>query len=159
MRHIGDRRVLSDRQFLYIPNALDKIQFAIDLAQRALDFRMACVADEEQDPPLRDITPSLVMHLCDERTGRVDNRERPRSRVVFNLAGYAMRAENRHRARGYLAQFLDKARSFGFQQLDDMAVMHDLVTHIDRAPYFRERAPRYQSRVPPRRKSRAVGQE
>ena len=51
-----------------------------------------------------------------------------------------MRAEDRHRARRHLVDFVDKVRALGAQPLDDVAVVHDLVADIDRRAVFFERA-------------------
>jgi hypothetical protein len=40
-------------------------------------------------------------------------------------------AENRHRARRNLGQALDETGALGFEAFDDMAVVDDLVAHID----------------------------
>ena len=50
-----------------------------------------------------------------------------------------MRAEDGDRAVRHFAELLDEARALGDQALDDMAVVHDLVAHIDRRAVFLQR--------------------
>src|SRR5207249_4609999 len=51
----------------------------------------------------------------------------------------AMRAEDRHRARRHLVDLVDVLRALRAQPLYDVAVVHDLVTHVDRRTIFLKR--------------------
>ncbi|BHO58215.1 hypothetical protein thsbcT34_55620 [Burkholderia contaminans] len=51
-----------------------------------------------------------------------------------------MRAEDRDSAVGHLVEFLNESGPFITQILDDMPVMHDLMTHIDRRTVLLQRA-------------------
>ncbi len=51
-----------------------------------------------------------------------------------------MGAEHGHRTIGHFIELFDESRPFAFQRLDDMAVMNDLVAHIDRLAELLERA-------------------
>ena len=60
--------------------------------------------------------------------------------LVLDRARDAVRAEHRHRARRHLGQFLDEHRALRPQRVDDVAVVDDLVAHIDRRAVAIERA-------------------
>ena len=51
-----------------------------------------------------------------------------------------MGAENGDAARRNLVQIVDEMRALGPETLDHVAVVHDLVAHIDRRPVFVQRA-------------------
>ncbi len=50
-----------------------------------------------------------------------------------------MRGEDDRGPRGNLVQLLDEDRTLGTQVVDDIAVVHDLVAHVDRGAVLRER--------------------
>jgi hypothetical protein len=50
-----------------------------------------------------------------------------------------MRREHHGSAGRHLVQFLHKNRAFGFQAIDDKAVMDNFMPHINRAPVLLER--------------------
>jgi len=50
-----------------------------------------------------------------------------------------MGSENRHRPSRHLAKLLDEAGALRLQRFDDMAVMNDLMAHIDRCAIFIQR--------------------
>lgn len=80
------------------------------------------------------------MHLRDERAGGVEHVEAARFRVAFDGLGDTVRAEDRHSAVRHLVEFLNEPCPFITQIFDDMPVMHDLVTHIDRRAVLLQRA-------------------
>ena len=75
----------------HIRRARDQMNLAGDLPQRPLHLRMTGMADEHQRPPLRDVAPPLAVHLGDQRAGRIQHRQSPRSpqhpRVVRQTGG------------------------------------------------------------------------
>ena len=101
---------------------------------------MPGVADENKLAALRDIALALVVHLGDERAGRVQYRKFTLRRFFLDALGDAMRAEDGDRMRGNLGEILDKARPFGLQALDDMLVVHNLMADIDRRTIFLQSA-------------------
>src|SRR5579875_405998 len=113
---------------------------AIDPAHRPLDFGVAGMADQDDLAALPGIALAFDMHLRDERTGRIDDREPALGRALLDGAGDPMGAEDRDIAGRHLVDLVDEDGSLGAQPLDDMAVVHDLVTDIDWRPVFFERA-------------------
>ena len=75
LRHIGDRRIGGNVELVDVGFGLDQSDRLGDLAHRALDLRMAGMADENELPALRDIALALVVHLGDQRAGRVEHRQ------------------------------------------------------------------------------------
>ena len=98
------------------------------------------MANEHQDTALSDVSSSLVVHLGDQRTRRVDGRKRPRLRFVFDFPRHAVGAEDRHRARWHVLQGLDKARAFRLERFDHVAIVDDLMAHIDRSAMLGQRS-------------------
>ena len=60
-------------------------------------------------------------------------------RFVLDFARHAMGAENRHCSLGHFVQILDEARAFRLERFDDMAIMNDLVAHVDRGAVLDQR--------------------
>ena len=50
-----------------------------------------------------------------------------------------MGAEDGHGARRHVLQRLDEARAFRLEQFDDMAIVNDLVAHVDRGAMLGQR--------------------
>ena len=110
-----------------------------DLAHRALDLRMAGMADEDEPASLADITLALIVHLGDQRAGGVEHRQLARSGFFLDALGDAMGAEDGDGIGGNFGEVLDKARALGLEALHHMLVVHDFVTHIDRRAVFLQR--------------------
>ena len=79
------------------------------------------------------------MHLGDQRAGGVDHRQAALGGELLDRAGDAVGAEDGHRAGRDLVELVDEDRAAGAQILDHVAVVHDLVTHIDRRAVFLQR--------------------
>ena len=88
---------------------------------------------------LRGVAAALGVHLGDQRAGRVDHRQAALARDFLDPLGHAVRAEHGHRARRDFVQLVDEHGAARAQVLDDMAVVDDLVAHIDRRPVFLQR--------------------
>src|SRR6266511_4095249 len=140
LRHIGDRRVGRNIERLDVLFALYQDYGTVDLAERALDLRMAGVADENEHASLGDVALALVMDLGNERTGRIEYRQLTSGRLVHHAFGDAVRAEDGHRALRHLGELLDENGAFGLEAVDDELVVNDLVAHVDRRAVFLERA-------------------
>jgi len=124
--------VSGEGQVLHVVLVLHEHHRSGYLPHRPFDFRMAGVADQDDDATLRDVALALTMHLGDQRARRIEHAQSARARVVLHHPGHAVRAEHGDRPGGHLRQMLDEPRTFGAQALDDVAVVHDLVAHVDR---------------------------
>ena len=69
------------------------------------------------------------------------NTFKPRaSGLAAHRLRHAMRAEDHRRAVGHLVEFLDEDRAALLEVVDDVAVVHDFVAHVDRRAQRFERA-------------------
>src|SRR5689334_17270850 len=102
-----------------------------DLAHRAFDFWMAGMPDQDQLAAAAGIALALVVNLRDQRTGRIENRQAARLRILDHGLRHTMGTEHGHRTVGNFVQFLDEARTLVLQRVDDVLVVHDLMADID----------------------------
>ena len=107
-----------------------------DLADRALHLGVAGMADQDDLAALGGVAAALVVHLGDQRAGGVDHRQAALGGQLLDPLGDAVGGEDGHRAGRDLVQFVDEHRAAGAQVLDHVAVVHDLVTHVDRRAVF-----------------------
>ena len=96
------------------------------------------MADQDQPAARRDILAALHVHFRDERAGGVEHVGFARFRVALDRLGDTVRAEDRDSAVGTSSS--SSTNPFITQILDDMPVMHDLMTHIDRRTVLLQRA-------------------
>jgi hypothetical protein len=82
----------------------------------------------------------LAMDLGNQRAGGVDREDFARFGIVQNRLWHAMRGKDHWLFRiWHLVELLDENRALGLQPFDDIFVMHDLVTDIDRRAMDPER--------------------
>ena len=121
---------------LHVLDRLDQIDAAavrgVELADRAFDFRMPRMADQEHLARLARIARDLHVHLGHQRTGGIEDLERAALRLHLDGAGDAVRAEDHRGAVRHLVQFLDEHRADGAQPIHHVFVVDHLVAHIDR---------------------------
>ena len=112
------------------------------LADRADDFRVVRMPDQQDFTAALEMDRRLTVHLGDQRAGCVQREEVARAGVRRNRFRHAMGGKH-HRCAGIVGnfgQFLDEDRALGLQAVHDIAVMHDLVADIDGGAIDRERA-------------------
>jgi hypothetical protein len=82
----------------------------------------------------------LAVHLGDERAGGIEREEIAALCLIRNRFRHAVSRED-HRRVGLrnFVEFLDKDRSLRFEALHHVAVVHDLMPHIDRRAVALER--------------------
>ncbi len=136
---VGYGRIGGDIEPSDIVLALNEMHLALELAHRSLDLGMPGMTDQDQDAALVDIALALVMDLRNERADRVQHRQASRLGIHLDGTRHPMGAENRHRAWGHFGKVLHEASPFSLKALDDMAVVHYLVAHIDGRAEFIER--------------------
>jgi len=113
---------------------------ADDPPHRADDFRMEGMPDQDDLTALIGVALALDMDFRDEWASRVDDRQAARSGPILDRAGDAVGAEDRDAARRHLVDLVDEMRPFAAQPLDNVTVVDDLMTDIDRRAVFLERA-------------------
>src|SRR5262245_34110175 len=114
------------------------MDLALELTNCPLDFGMAGMTNKNDDASLADIALALKVHSCDKRADCVQDRQATRLGIIRDGARHSVRAENRHRARWNFGKVLNEAGSLRLEALDDVPVMHYLVTHIDGGVEFFE---------------------
>jgi len=81
----------------------------------------------------------LDVHLGDQRAGGVEIDHLPLHRFGRHRLRYAVSGEHHRPVVGTLLQLLDEHRPYRAQAVDHMAVVHDLVAHIDRRAVLLDR--------------------
>jgi hypothetical protein len=98
------------------------------------------MADQDQLAALGDVTFALIVNFRDQRAGGVKDWKTAGRGLFLHAFGYAVGAEDGDRIRRHFVQVFDENRAFGFQALDYVLVVHDLVADIDRRPILLQRA-------------------
>src|SRR5262249_35461114 len=93
---------------------------------------MAGVAHENHNAPLCCGAPALAVHLCDQWAGRIQNSQATRLRLFLHAPRDAVRTEDGDRSGGYFREMFDETCTLCPERVDDMSIVHDLVTHINR---------------------------
>jgi hypothetical protein len=102
------------------------------LAGGADDLLVALVADEQDVVVVRGEPLGLVVHLGDQRAGRVDRLEVARAGLLVHLGRDAVRREDDRGPLGDLLVLLHEDRAAGLEGADHVLVVHDLLAHVDR---------------------------
>ena len=129
---IGDGRVVGQRQGGHIGSGGGEMHRPGDLAQGALDFWMAGMADQHDGAAFAGKSRAVEVDLGDQRAGGVEHRQAARLGRHFDAAGNAVGRKNGGGAVGYFVQFLDKHRAHRAQPVDHMGVVDDFMPDIDR---------------------------
>src|SRR6516162_5666996 len=111
----------------------------VDPPHRADYFRMAGMPNQDDLTTLICVALAFHMHLRDQRAGGVDNGEPAVGREVLDHARNSVRAEYRDAALRDLVDLIHKTCTFGAQALDDVAIVNDFMTDIDRRSILLER--------------------
>ena len=99
------------------------------------------MADQQDLAAALEMDRRLAVNFGDQRTGGIERKEIARSGVGRNRFRHAMGGKHHRRLGvvGDFSQFLDENRALGAQAVDHIAVVDDLVTHIDRRAIQRQR--------------------
>ena len=92
---------------------------------------MAGVADQDQGPAARHIAVGLHVHLGDQRAGGVQHRQAARAASASTARETPWALKMVTAPSGTFVQRLDKPRALGLEPFHHMAVVDDLVAHID----------------------------
>ena len=140
MRDVGYWRVVRQIERSDVVLGLHQSDRLGDLPHRPFDLRMAGVADENKPASLRHVTLALIVHLGDQRTGRVKDRKLARRGLFLDAFGDTMSAEDGDGVRRNLGEILDEMSALGLQALNDVLVVDDFVAHVDRRAIFLQSA-------------------
>lgn len=112
------------------------------LAHRADDFRMAGMTDQNHMASKPLMAHGLLVHLGNQRAGRIQIEEVLRFRIGRHRFRHAMGRENHWliaMLRRDFIKLFDKDCAARLQPFDHIAVMHDLMADIDRCTIFLQR--------------------
>ena len=101
-------------------------------AARADHLVVVCVADEDDAVVLPGIALHFQVHLGDQGTGSVKDVQLLRRGFGPDAGGDAVGAEDGGGARRDGGDFVDKYRALLLKSLDHVAVVHDLLAHVNR---------------------------
>jgi hypothetical protein len=80
------------------------------------------------------------MHFADKRTRGIQHREIATRSLVLDCLRHPMGAENSCRSGGDLVQLFDEPGALALKLVNDVAIVDDLVTHVNRRPVLHESA-------------------
>ena len=97
----------------------------------ALDLLVAFVADEQNVVIVAGESLRFLVHLRDQGARRVDRAQVPLGSRVVDGRRHTVRREHEQRSLGNLVGFVDEDHALIFERLDDVAIVDDLLTHVD----------------------------
>ncbi len=101
------------------------------LAGGADDLVVALLADKQDVVVLAGEPLRLVVHLRDQRAGRVDGAQPAPARLGVHARGDAVRGEHHDRSLGHLVGLFDEDRAASPQRLHRVPVVHDLLADVN----------------------------
>src|SRR4051812_7720401 len=101
---------------------------------------MVGVADKRYEMTRVGVAPRLGMNLGDERTDGVDDPKSALLAVLSDRRRDAMRGEHAELTGGNLVLAVHEHRAKPFETADDMVVVHDLMSNVDRRTMLGEQA-------------------
>ena len=132
------------RELLGIGHGLDQVDVPADArveaAHRALDLRMAGVADQDHVEPVARVLADFHVHLGHQRAGRVEHGEPAPRGLLLHAARHAVRAEDDGRAVRHGVELVHEHGAEAAQAVHHEPVVHDLVAHVDRRAEQLDRA-------------------
>ena len=142
LRRPGEHLGVGGRKPGNILDAFDELDRASrQLADGADHLGMTGVADQDDRAAALVMNESLAVDLGHERAGRINGEEIALAGHLGNRLRHAVgREDHRRRSGGNLIEVVDEYRALGAQGIDNVAVVDNLVAHIDRRSVNRQRA-------------------
>src|SRR6185295_3738356 len=138
LRDVGHWGIGGQIELLDIVPVADEIHGSVKLADRAFDLRMAGMADQNHSTALVDVALPLAVDFGDQGTGRVQYGQLSDFGIVLDGPRHAMGTEDRDHTERHLRKIFHEASALCLQALNNIAVVHDLVAHVDRRSILRE---------------------
>jgi hypothetical protein len=104
------------------------------------DLLVPLVPDEQNVVLVPRVPSGLLVHLGDQRAGRVDRVQVALAGLLVHLRGDPVRGEDHRGTLRYLVVLLDEDRALALQRLHHVLVVHDLFPHVDGCAVEFERA-------------------
>ena len=136
---VGDPLGIRDVEPVDLLDGSDELDRVGRLAHRADDLLVALVADQHDRVAPGRVSAGLGMHLADERAGCVEHPQAACLRVAVDLRRDPVGGENHRAALGHVELGVDEDRAPVGKLGDDVAVVHDLLAHVDRRAEMVER--------------------
>ena len=112
----------------------------VEASHGAFDFRVPGMPDQHHVAGVARITRHFHVHLGDQRTGGVEDRESAARGLLLDGRRHAMRGENHRGAVRNLVELVDEHGAELAQPLDHVHVVHHFVPHVDRRAEHRDGA-------------------
>ena len=119
--------------------AVDELHVVGRLAGGADDLFVAFVTDQQDVVVVAGEPLGLVVHLGDQRAGRVDHLQAALGGRLVHRRRDPVRGEHHDGAFGHLVGLVDEHGTGLGQRLDDVHVVDDLVAHVDGSAVLLER--------------------
>ncbi len=141
LRHIGELVRVVRHEGRGLLRGLDEAHRARrQLPHGAGDLGVAGMADQDDLAAAPEVDFGFAVDLGDQRAGRVDGDEIAPARLFRHRLRHAMGGKHDRRVGvGNLVQLFDEHRALLAQAVHDIAVVDDLVAHIDRLAVHGER--------------------
>jgi len=101
------------------------------LAERPDHFHVLAMAHEHDRVAVAGVLERLQMHLRDQRAGGVERAQPALARLGAHRGRHAVRRKDDHGAVRHVREVVREHRALPAQVLDHVAVVHDLVPHVD----------------------------
>jgi hypothetical protein len=122
---------VGDVEPVEVPFGIDHADLLGHLPGGALDLLVALVADEEDGVSVGTEAARLRVNLVDERTGRVDDVQPAALGLCAHFRRYSVCGEDHGGTVGHLFELVDAHCASSLQLVDHMAVVDDLLAHVD----------------------------
>jgi hypothetical protein len=136
LRHDADTLGIPDFELFDVRDILDETdapaERCVELAHRALDLRVALVADQDHVAAFTGVARDFHVHLGHQRAGRVEHPQATAPRLDLHGLRDSVRAEDHRGVGGHLVELVDEHRPEAAQPVDHELVVHDLVAYVDR---------------------------
>ena len=133
LRSVGEWDAIGNRNGPCLGDRFDEGHRPVrELSHRADHLGVAGMADEDDVPSALVLSLCFVVHLEDQRAGRVDKQHVAVLRRVDDRAGDAVGRQDDWPVLGNIVQFGDEDSAGAFQIGHDAGVVHDLVTDVYR---------------------------
>ena len=139
LREVGQLIVGVEGQVGHITGRLDDGDRVGRFAHGAHDFIVPFVPDEQDVVPLLGVADRLHVHLGDQRAGGVDHAEVTPLRLAADLGADAVGGEDDGGLLGHLVERVDEDHTLLLKSFHHVAIVHDLVKHIQRRADERQR--------------------
>jgi hypothetical protein len=117
-----------------VVGAVDELDVLRGLTGGALDLLVTAVADQQDVVVVAREPLGLLVHLGDQRAGRVDRAQATVGRFLVHSGRDAVGAEHHHGTLGHLVGLLHEHRPAPLEGGHDVLVVDDLLAHVHRCP-------------------------